>query len=81
MDPNGEADRFSSCLRRRLIGQYLGHQFASSTIAAGAGVLGFGIYYTKERAAREKLFFRPQQVRIMPYGDRGSMGLSLAGRF
>lgn len=74
------------CLRKRLIGINLAHQFSSTMIAGGAGALAFGIYYNKERDAREKLFFRPQQVRLTPWGDfsirsNAALGMSLTGRF
>jgi hypothetical protein len=76
-----DVDNLDSCIRRKWTGMLLAHQFVSSTIAGGAGALGFGIYYTKERAARTKLFFRPEQVRITPFGNFDSLGLSLTGRF
>lgn len=81
-----EIEMLDDCLRKRLIGINLAHQFSSTMIAGGAGALAFGIYYNKERDAREKLFFRPQQVRLTPWGDfsirsNAALGMSLTGRF
>ncbi|MEM6994708.1 MAG: hypothetical protein AAF721_29615 [Myxococcota bacterium] len=79
--PIDPIDEYGPCVRRRFAGYFLGQQFLSSSIAAGAGLLAFGIYYNKERAAREKLFFRPDQVRLIPNVTREFAGASLAGRF
>ena len=72
---------YGPCVRRRWVGYIIGQQVMSSTIAAGAGLLAFGVYYGKERKARERLFFRPDQVRIVPSMSPQFSGMSLAGRF
>ncbi len=81
VDEIADANEFDDCLRRRLTGQLLAHQFASGMIAGGAGAMTYGIYYSKERAAREKLFFRPETVRLSPWGSMDTMGMSLSARF
>ena len=79
--PTNPIEDYGPCVRRRWAGYFIGQQVMSSSIAAGAGLLAFGIYYNKERAARERLFFRPDNVRIVPNFQREFAGVSLAGRF
>lgn len=76
-----DIENVDDCLRRRMTGQLLAHQFASGMIAGGAGAMTYGIYYSKERASREKLFFRPETVRLTPWGSLDTMGLSLSAKF
>ena len=81
VDTVEDVNNVDDCLRRRMTGQLLAHQFASGMIAGGAGAMTYGIYYSKERAAREKLFFRPETVRVSPWGNIDTLGLSLSARF
>jgi hypothetical protein len=76
-DPAG----FGDCVRKRWTGMLVAHQFSSGMIAGGAGAMTFGIVYGKERRSRERLFFRPEQVRIMPELNNEMLGLSLGGVF
>lgn len=79
--PTNPIEDYGPCVRRRWAGYFIGQQVMSSSIAAGAGLLAFGIYYNKERAARERLFFRPENVRIVPDVQREFTGMTLMGRF
>lgn len=79
--PTNPIEDYGPCVRRRWAGYFIGQQVMSSSIAAGAGLLAFGIYYNKERAARERLFFRPENVRIVPNVQREFTGMTLMGRF
>lgn len=79
--PIDPIEDYGPCVRRRFVGYFIGQQFMSSSIAAGAGLLAFGIYYNKERKARERLFFRPEQVRLIPNVSQEFTGMTLAGRF
>ena len=54
---------------------------ASGMIAGGAGAMTFGIVYGRERRSREKLFFRPEQVRLVPELSDEMAGMALVGRF
>lgn len=69
------------CVRRRWTGLLVAHQFASGMIAGGAGAMTFGIVYGRERRSREKLFFRPEQVRLVPELSNEMAGMALVGRF
>jgi hypothetical protein len=79
-DPNDPA-AFGDCVRKRWTGMLVAHQFASGMIAGGAGAMTFGIVYGKERRSREKLFFRPEQVRLVPELSNEMAGMALVGRF
>lgn len=76
----GDVDGFSTALRLR----YFGIQLSAASIAAGAGLLAYGIAYKNNH---ESETVRIQQVRIAPtyLVDRGTgeriTGLSLSGRF
>jgi len=79
--PTNPIEDYGPCVRRRYSGYLIGQQFMSSTIASGAGLLGYGIIYNKERKSRERLFFRPEQVRLTPNLSPEFTGMTLAGRF
>lgn len=76
----GDVDGFATSLRLR----YFGIQLSAASIAAGAGLLAYGLAY---KSNYESEGARLQQVRISPtyLVDRGSgerfTGLSLSGRF
>ena len=70
-----------SCVRRRFSGYFGSQQLASMAIAAGAGLLAYGVYYRKDRAAKERLYFSPDAVTVSPSVSRSFTGLSLSGRF
>jgi hypothetical protein len=77
---DGDVDGFSTALRLR----YFGVQLSAATIAAGAGLLAYGVAYKKNHESESA---RVQQVRIAPtyLVDRGSgeriTGLAVSGRF
>ncbi len=77
---NADAE-YGKCVRRRFTAYFGAQQLGSSAIAAGAGLLAYGIVYRKDRAAKERLYFRPEQVRLGPSFSRQFTGLSLSGRF
>ncbi|MCA9655233.1 MAG: hypothetical protein H6712_12165 [Myxococcales bacterium] len=72
---------YGKCVRRNFVGYFGGVQLASTAIAAGAGLLAYGVFYNKDRQAKERLFFRPEQVRVSPTFSHQYAGLSLTGRF
>ncbi|MCH9685129.1 MAG: hypothetical protein K0V04_27070 [Deltaproteobacteria bacterium] len=74
-------DNYGKCVRRKFAGYFIGTQLASTAIAAGAGLLSYGIFYNKERKAKERLFFRPDEVRVAPALGRNYSGVALTGRF
>lgn len=77
---DGDVDGFGTSLRLR----YFGVQLSAATIAAGAGLLAYGIAYKNNYEGESA---RVQQVRIAPtyLVDRGSgeriTGLAVSGRF
>ncbi len=72
---------YGKCVRRKFVGYLGGQQVASMAIGAGAGLLAYGVFYNKERKAKERLFFQPEQVRLAPSVGRNYSGFSLTGRF
>jgi len=72
---------YGKCVRRNFVGYFGGVQLASSAITAGAGLLAYGVVYNRDRVAKERLFFRPEQVKLSPSLTRNFAGLSLTGRF
>lgn len=75
------ADSSSNCVRRKFMAYFGGTQLASTAIAFGGGMLGYGLRYTRYRASAERMYFAPQQVRVTPTFSRTMAGMAVSGRF